>query len=114
MRAMVCKINEIGFESLQEVDVKSYKDYYELIGCSCFDIVMIEYQGHKLSVYCDDEGMLKSGNFGRVIGSYPNPIFGSIVITGGADEEGNTLGLPDELTMLDIYKIIGEVQWVVK
>lgn len=114
MRAIVNKINETGIEAYQEVNIKSYKDYYSLIDCSCFDVVRIEHQGHELSVYCDDEGMLKSGNFGRIIGNYPNPIFGNIVITGGVDEEGETLSVPDELTILDIHKIIGEILWVVR
>ena len=64
--------------------------------------------------YVDDEGMLKSGNLGCMYESYPNPLFGTTIITRGVDEEGNTLSVPDELDILDINKYISEVRYVIK
>ena len=92
-------------------DIASYKDYYKLIGCRTFDVIRVTYKGHNLSVFCDDEGMLKSGNLGRLIAGYPQPIFGNIVITGDVDSNGDTLPLPEELTVVTMLEFSNQVEW---
>lgn len=109
----VSQIDENGNTNLYRAIVKGWAEYYDHLECGCFDVVMIKYKEHTLSVYCDDEGMMKP-NFGRIIGNYPQPIFGNVVITGGVDDEGETLSVPEELSMLDMYEIIGDVKWVCK
>lgn len=112
MRVIVSKISKVG-SLCYEADIDDYKDYYEHLECDCFDVVMVKWHGHDISIYVDDEGMLKEGNLGRMVEGYHAPLFGNMVICGGVDEEGETLPLPseiglhhiDELISLPMYKI---------
>ena len=110
MRAICNRVNN-GVQSYELVDIASYKDYYPLLEAELFDVVMIEYMGHRLSVFVDDEGMLKPNNLGRLIAGYPQPIFGNIVIVGDVDSEGNTLPLPEELTVVTMLEFSNQVEW---
>ena len=99
--------------SVYKDKVDTYKDYYKHLECGTFDVVRVIWAGQEISLFVDDEGMLKSGNFGRRVEGYPEPLFGTIVVTGGVDEEGETLGVPDEINIMDIGKYIGEIEYVV-
>lgn len=116
IRVIVNTLGEDGFQSVSLNSVSDYTDYYKLIDndCRAFDVVYVDYKGHRLSVFCDDEGMLKTGNLGRLVANYPNPIFGNVVITGDVDSRGNTLGVPDGLGVVDFFEMFGEVKWQVK
>lgn len=105
MRVIVNKF--VGGRPYFYVDkVNKLDDYYKHMDCSLFDCVYVEHKGHKLTVFCDDEGMLKEGNLGRLVGNYPQPIFGDIVIAGDVDEEGNTL--PCKLELEELVDFIGD------
>ena len=91
--------------------VNSYKDYSKLIGCDYFDVVMTEFKGEKLSIFVDDEGLMKAGNFGRMIHGIDSPIFGNYVITGGVDDEGETLPIPKTISLLDLEELVSEVKY---
>jgi hypothetical protein len=96
---------------LEEKYIKDYQEIYDLLDCDLFDIVHVEYKGYRLNIYVDDEGMLKP-NYGRYINGYPNPIFGNIVIMGDTDEEGGTLGLPDELNVEDFLEFSKKIEFI--
>jgi hypothetical protein len=98
---------------LEEKYIKDYQEIYDLIDCNLLDldIVCVEYKGYRLNIYVDDEGMLKP-NYGRYISGYPNPIFGNIVIMGDTDEEGGTLGLPDELSARDFLEFSKKIEFI--
>lgn len=116
IRVIVNSLGEDGFQSVSLNSVSDFTDYYKLIdnNCRAFDVVYVEYKGHRLSLFVDDEGMLKSGNLGRMVANYPQPIFGNVVVTGDVDSRGKTLGVPDELSVVDFFEMFGEVQWQVK
>jgi len=114
MRAIANKINVGGVLSYELVDIASYEDYCKHIGAEFFDVVTVEYMGHRLSVFIDDEGMLKPHNVGRMITSYPEPIFGNVIIAGDVDASGNTLPLPDEITLSNILGFSSAVQYIIK
>ena len=100
-------ITGVTFGHIEEAFITDYTNYYSLIGCSTFDVVMIEYKGEPLSLYIDDEGLLKPNMVGRHILGYPNPLFGNIVICGGVDRNGDTLSVPEWFTKKDVEAIIG-------
>lgn len=102
------------YEQVQEVQIESYKDYYKHICCDSFDIVRTEWDGEDISIYLDDEGLLKPQNYGRLVEGYPQPLFGNLVITGGVDAEGDTLPLPDKFNVINILKHIGEIEYVTR
>ena len=112
----ICNNVEGGVNQYTLEEIGDFTDYYPLLGkdVTTFDVVRVEFKGHLLSIFCDDEGMLKSGNYGRMIADYPQPIFGNVVITGWVDSEGNTLDLPEELSLLDIIEISGDVNYITK
>ena len=113
INCLVIEPTEIGLIVHKDV-VKDYKDFYKLGGFDMFDVVRVNWGELDINIYLDDEGLLKSGNLGRMVEGYPNPLFGTLIITGGTDSEGNTLSVPDELNILDIPKYVGEVEYVVK
>lgn len=104
--------DEIGVLVSKEV-VEDYKDYYKLIGCDNFDVARMMWDGHEISIYVDDEGMLKTGMLGRDVQGYPSPLFGTLVVTGGVDSKGETLSVPEEIHIMDILKYVGEIKYVV-
>jgi len=82
---------------VKEVDIKTYKDYYPLLGCNTFDVVMVQWEGKDISIFLDDEGLMKP-NHGRLVQGYHEPLFGNLVICGGVDVEGETLPLDNLFT----------------
>lgn len=114
MKALVSAIERIGEYVViknYETNIKSYKDYYKHLKCDVFDVVRVMWGKHDISIYVDDEGLLKSGVYGRKVKGYSQPLFGNFVITGGVDEEGNTLPIPDEIN-LEHY--IGDINYITK
>lgn len=113
MRAMSIKFNtEKMADEVTMVEITNYKDYYQLINSDIFDVAMVEWDKQPISIFVDDEGMLKSGNHGRMVKGYPQPLFGDIVIVGGVDQEGETLPLPDEFSPVNINMYVGPVRYI--
>lgn len=108
IRAIVQKINEDGSIEAYETAINELSDYYLHLDCNLFDLVYWTINGVEVSVYCDDEGMLKSGNYGRYLlnerGVRLIPIFGNIIVVGMADEEGETLSLDSRIECKDVMK----------
>ena len=90
---------DVKNEEARVVQCDGLDDYYELLDCSCIDIVQRKI-GHKYyDIICDDEGLLVSqpkisaiDDWGKVM------LVGNLLVAGLADEEG-------ELTDLDEYDI---------
>ncbi len=114
INVIVSKIVDGGLITNYKAEVGDYTDYYKLGEFSCFDVVRVDWNGMDISLFVDDEGMMKSGNFGRMVEGYPQPLFGNIIITGGTDEEGNTLSVPDDLTVVQVMDMIGNIAYQVK
>ena len=115
IRAICNRVNG-GVNQYTLEEIKDYTDYYPLLGedVRAFDVVMVWYKGHRLSVFVDDEGMLKPNIYGRDIEGYPQPIFGNAVIVGDVDSEGNTMDLPVELGLLDMLDFSSEIKYITK
>ncbi len=112
IRVAVNTLEKGGLQSWRLEEVKDYRDYYPLLDATCFDVVMVEWKGHKLSVFCDDNGLYKERNFGRIIANYPQPIFGNIVVCGDVDNKGQTLPLPEELNLTNMIEFSHEIKWI--
>jgi len=115
MRAILIKTDE----TVEEIEIKDYTDYYKFGEFDLFDVVYLKWgQNLKVNVIVDDEGMLKQGNLGRRVMGYDQPLFGNIIITGDVDEEGGTLPLTDLVNESNVdyfvspimYKLSGE--WI--
>ena len=94
--------------SVSKQTVGDYTDYYKHLECQLFDVVSVEWDGFPISIFVDDEGLFKPNNYGRMVEGYPEPLFGNLVIAGGVDSEGNTLSVPEELSIVDMNEYIGE------
>jgi hypothetical protein len=114
MRAIQIDVTNEGFEAVREVVIDNYQDYYTLLACECFDVVMVRWRGKAVSIFVDDEGLMKAGNVGRDVEGYPNPLFGNFVICGGVDGSGETLDLDEEFTVLNIMQFMSEIKYIVK
>ena len=114
MRVAVNTIDENGMQLWTLEDIAGYKDYYKHLEAELFDVVMVEYKGHNLSVFIDDEGLYKADNFGRNVAGYDSPLFGHLVVTGDVDAEGETLALPTELSLIDMMDFSSEVMYKTK
>ena len=103
----------IGTET-KEVEIDTYKDYYKHLECTMFDAVRVSWNDTDITIYVDDEGLLKSGNLGRHVHGYPEPLFGNLVITGGVDSIGRTLDAPEWLTLEKVMEFIYPISYKVK
>ena len=97
-----------------KVEINDYTDYYKELEIDTFDVVMVEWKGKSVSLFVDDEGMMKPNNYGRKVEGYPQPLFGNIAVMGGTDDEGNTLDIDESITLFDLQELIGEVAWQTK
>ena len=88
-----------------EAVVKNYKDYYKLLDCSCFDVVRLS---ENISIYIDDEGLLVDDvQMSMVMGlGHAWQLAGNLVFTGGVDSKGNTLGLPEDITIQMLRNVV--------
>lgn len=85
---------EISADYLQYI--KDTPDDY----CTC---IMLEVEGHVAIVWCNEEGIPKRlpMNMGiQAVLSPSSPLFGTCVITGPGDEDGNMLSVPDAVLKL--------------
>lgn len=65
----------------ETVDIEPKLDeYYRLIDCTCIDIVNVQLCGHWYWCICDDEALLKDGNYPSILIDNHNFIYGNILI----------------------------------
>ena len=114
MRAIQIDSSDINIEAVREVKINNYKDYYPLLNCELFTVVMVQWEGEDISIFIDDEGLLKAGNYGRMVEDYPEPLFGNMVICGGVDGEGETKSLPRSFNVMNIMQYIDEIKYQVR
>ena len=94
------KKNEI---KVIDFDYKSYKDFYPLLDCSCFDIQERRFGGTNgafFDIYLDDEGLLSAEPKPVSIvtlhnGQQVEQIVGNVFIC-SHNEEGESISLTDE------------------
>lgn len=115
MRAYLSEVigDKFPIISNTEVRITNWKDYGKFLNCELFTVVTVEYKDMVLSIFVDDEGLLKP-NFGRVVKGYPEPLFGNMIITGGVDSEGNTMKVPDKLSLMDLEELINGIEYQTK
>jgi len=93
----------------------NYQDIYAHVGCDVFDVVYAEIGKHKVSIFVDDEGLLKGPQHFFKFADWPEALAGNGLVLGDVDDEGRTLGLADEVTdipgieFLDIAQVIAMV-----
>jgi hypothetical protein len=103
--------------SLQRVDLEAgaegdhLQSMYREIGCNLVDCVGLRAD---LDLWLDDEGKLKDNWEVNLAASallqrhgIPDLVAGTALLTGGADEEGYTLGISDE-TASDVERLLGK------
>ena len=96
--------------TIQEYDLnyKSYKDFYPILDCDCFDIATRKFGNHYIDIFCDDEGLLKVGLPMAVStsaeGKVVEQIVGNVFLC-GHDEEGDSISLTKE-EIEDVNKCI--------
>jgi hypothetical protein len=73
-------------------------DMYRLIECDCFDAVRVQIASLDCTAWVDDEGALKEPEDQHCCFFAGAHLAGNILLTGGADIEGNTLPCPSAIT----------------
>jgi hypothetical protein len=88
--------------TVREVQFNGLKDMYRLIDC---DMVECVSYGKDLDVWVDEEGLLKNDGKGFfMLPSYPQPFKGNGLLTGGVDENGETVSCT--MSLEDAAKLI--------
>ena len=114
MRAIISKVRNGLHTEVYETEIENFTDYYSHLECELFDVVSIEYKGKRLSLFVDDEGMLKP-NYGRIIYGYETqPLFGHVVVAGEVDAEGETMDCPESISISDVHEMISMPCYVTK
>lgn len=103
-----CRIEEISYNT----NDKNYLNaYYNVLKCDCFDIARRKIGEHYYDIYCDDEGLLKSGlkpstltfDGDRII----EVLMGNVFVC-SHNEDGDTISLTDA----EIIEVLSYVQKV--
>lgn len=109
------KINVIVYNAKMQLftkeEITKLDDYYKFLECDMFAVVM---PSENISLYVDDEGLLQSGNLISQIKykNFETKLAGNIIITGGVDDEGETLSC--ELSLIEVSNMISLTEYVVK
>lgn len=105
MRAVSVKFKD-GITIVEEIDIKSYKDYYKYLECDCFDVAMNK--DRTISAFVDDSGLLVSDNPVCTYSDlgFDEPLAGNVVFAGGVDSEGETLPLSEDISVMMISNAI--------
>jgi hypothetical protein len=98
------------------IDLKDYTAIYRAIGADCFDAVRVRLMARQTdlvecTVFVDDEGALNEDHVCFEIGHRPEVailLAGKALLTGGADEEGNSLPVHPRLSLVDVRR---QVKW---
>ena len=94
----------ITTEGKKSVVTFTIGDSYKLLSDSVGGMIECVGLSENEDLWCNDNGiserlplnMIASAIYSEAFGA-GNPILGDVIITGGADDEGETLGLSDEL-----------------
>ena len=102
MKSLLLDVNK---NRVTIVDPQGLDDYYDLIGCRLIDIPARRIGEKWFNIICDDEGALKDYPRVSAIDDHCNTqLVGSLIITGGVDEEGELLPLSeDDIIYLSRY-----------
>lgn len=76
--------------------------FYELINCTCIDIVRRKIGNKYFDVICDDEGLCKDNPVVSAVDTQFRMMLVGNLIVSNSDDEGNLIGLSDE----DIKQIL--------
>lgn len=103
MSYSVIKVNPKN-QTIEKVQVSSYKDYYPLMGCRIFTIAGFFENGDV--VFADDEGLLhnEEKHFTVFSGnefSNPSPIAGTVLIVGPEDENEETQDVQSSIQFVE-------------
>ena len=78
---------------------KLLETFTGILKCRYVDVVNIELAGQPVTVWVDDEGLMLNTDSGNVLGFLVTddhgreyPLAGNLVLTGGVDDDGNSLG----------------------
>ena len=88
-----------------------YTTIYKHIGCDLFDVVYAKVGKHRVSIFVDDEGLLKNPQHFFMLPGMDQPIAGNGLVLGEADEQGETMALPEAvdsipgISFLDIHDV---------
>lgn len=93
-------------DDVKVLDIEEDLDtFYDLLNCSCIDIVQRKVNGRIFDIVCDDEGLLKNEFKISAIDSMNNPMLVGNLLFFHNDGEGNLSELSDE----DVQCIIGNL-----
>ena len=108
IKVIYLNVKESKPARIMEID-DSLDKFYELIDCSCIDIVLRLINGVRCRIVCDDEGALKNNRIpsGYCFGLHA-ALFGNLIITGDIDCNGNLMSLTD----FEITKIIEHIHLI--
>lgn len=82
---------------IDPIEVKGeLKEYYDLIECSCIDIVSRRIGDTYFDIICDDEGLLKDNPRVSAIDTEGNVMLVGNLIFSHTDDDGETIGVTDE------------------
>lgn len=112
----------IPVESTNPARMIQAADFDEMVSHLGVDMVQVHYSDDTLTFWSDEEGLLKASpqiNYAATaliqsIAGFFHPVVGHVFITGGVDEEGNSMPLGDmEATEL-LQKLPYDVQSILE
>ena len=87
---------DVEQRKLIEVECNDLQDYYNALGCDCFDIARIYIGSKKFDCFVDDNGLLKENPIPSAVSKSKEVLLVGNIIFANHDDEGNTTSLTDE------------------
>ena len=97
---------DVENDDVREIECSALDDYYENLGCDCFDIAYRAVGDRAFDIFCDDEGLLKNDSILSAVTSDGEPVLVGNLIFANHYREGNTTSLSDD----DIAIILSHIK----
>lgn len=83
-------------KGLYEKECNELQDYYDALGCDCFDIATRKIDGRYFDMFVDDVGLFSDNPIPSALDKDMKPMLVGNIVFANHDNEGNTTSLLDE------------------
>lgn len=96
MKKARCLVLDVANNKVYEKECSQLQDYYDALGCDCFDIATRKVGNKYFDMFVDDIGLFRDSPIPSVLDANMQPMLVGNVVIANHDDEGNTTSLTDD------------------
>ena len=109
MARLICL--DVMKSKVEEVECNELQDFYDAIGCDCFDIAHLKIGEKYFDCFVDDEGLFKENPIPSAISKEKEILLVGNIVFANHDSAGNTTSLSDDdIEMIKRNIVVGFVE----